>query len=412
MSNFIITYYYIKTAKINKQGLCSVYCRLTLNGERREFSTQQNIPSKLWDSTRQRLKGNSELTRTINFFIEGLNNKITKEFTELSLNGKGTLDSLVAKLTNKPSKFTLLNLFDIVLSEKERLVNKEVSQARINRYNVARRKLVAFCNYSFKKNDVALSELSKEFITKFETFLISDTCRRNTANTYLKILKTCSKTGFENGYLEHDLFQSYKCHFSKVRRGYLTEGEIKKLIDVQLPDPFLDITRDVFLFCTFTGLSYSDVYNLRKENFESGINGNEWLIVYRQKTEERSTIPLLEVPKSILKKYENHPNCVGTPMLLPVPPNQRMNQHLKIIAMHAGINQRLTTHLARHSFATTVALKNGMALYTVQKTLGHSSPKTTQIYAEMTAELIGSEMATLSDKISGTYKYPALNLGA
>jgi site-specific recombinase XerD len=187
----------------------------------------------------------------------------------------------------------------------------------------------------------------------------------------------------------------------------MSESEIQKLIDVHLEDANLDVTRDIFLFCTFTGLSYSDVFSLQQNNLEAG-NDTEWLIVYRQKTEERSIIPLLDVPKSILKKYAEHPKCIATKKLLPVPANQKMNQYLKLIAMYAGIGQRLTTHLARHTFATTIALKNGVPITTVQSALGHSSSRTTQIYAEMTAELMGKDMSTLGEKISLTYKYPTL----
>ena len=139
--------------------------------------------------------------------------------------------------------------------------------------------------------------------------------------------------------------------------------------------------RDIFLFCCYTGLAFADVKKLSSDDIVINISGKKWIKTKRQKTKSLSSIPLLDIPKAILDKYAAHPHVKAGKGVLPVLTNQKSNAYLKEIADLCGIKKNLTTHLARHTFATTVTLSKGVPIESVGKMLGHRSLKTTQIYA-------------------------------
>ncbi len=161
----------------------------------------------------------------------------------------------------------------------------------------------------------------------------------------------------------------------------------------------LDQVRDSFLFSCYTGLAYVDVKKLKRSEIEKGIDGKLWIYTHRQKTDSLSRIPLLQTALGIIKKYEEHPQCIADDLLLPVISNQKMNAYLKEIADVCGIDKLLTFHIARHTFATTVTLNNGVPIETVAKMMGHSSIKTTQIYAKVLDHKISDDMEILRSKL-------------
>ncbi|MFC5285303.1 site-specific integrase [Pedobacter alpinus] len=164
----------------------------------------------------------------------------------------------------------------------------------------------------------------------------------------------------------------------------------------------LNQVRDIFLFSCYTGLAYVDAKKLKRSEIEKGIDGKLWIHTYRQKTDSLSRIPLLPTALSIIQKYEHHPQCIADDLLLPVISNQKMNAYLKEIAEVCGIDELLTFHIARHTFATTVTLNNGVSIETVAKMMRHSSIKTTQIYAKVLDHKISDDMEVLRGKLSIT----------
>ncbi|RZJ79296.1 MAG: site-specific integrase, partial [Chryseobacterium sp.] len=148
----------------------------------------------------------------------------------------------------------------------------------------------------------------------------------------------------------------------------------------------------------YTGLAYTDVKNLRKNHINKGIDGEQWIVKVRQKTNTRSAIPILPQAQILLDKYADHPMCEGN-MLLPVHSNQKMNEYLHEIAAICGINKKLTTHIARHTFATTVTLLNGVPIESVSQMLGHTNIRTTQQYAKVVDIKVGADMARLREKL-------------
>jgi integrase len=131
-----------------------------------------------------------------------------------------------------------------------------------------------------------------------------------------------------------------------------------------------------------------------------GIDGNKWIKINRTKTDTRSSIPLLSVPAAIIEKYADCPKCNASHRLLPVLTNQKVNGYLKEIADLCGITKNITSHLARHTFATTVTLTNGVPLESVSKMLGHKSIRTTQHYAKILDRKVSDDMNLLQARLT------------
>ena len=225
-------------------------------------------------------------------------------------------------------------------------------------------------------------------------------CANNTAVKYIKNFHKIINICLANGWLTKDPFANYKSKVKEVIREYLTEREIQDLMEKELVSDRLELVRDIFIFSCFTGLAYIDVKQLSNDNIVLGIDGDKWINKNRQKTDTSSRIPILPTAQFIIDKYANHPVCVNEDKLLPIFSNQKMNAYLKEIATVCGINKELTFHIARHTFATTVTLSNGVPIETVSKMLGHTNLKTTQHYAKILDKKISEDMKILKDKFS------------
>lgn len=203
-------------------------------------------------------------------------------------------------------------------------------------------------------------------------------CSIVSAAKYIKHLKKIVNQCFANKWLDANSFISYRFTAKAKERSFLTQEELDRMTNKKLGIERLELVRDIFLFCCYTGLSYADVSKLQRYEVAKGVDGNLWIFAERKKTDTTSRIPLLPVAATILERYTDHPGCVNKGLLLPVLTNQKMNSYLKEIADVCGINETLTFHIARHTFATTVTLSNGVPIESVSKMLGHTNIKTTQ----------------------------------
>tara|TARA_R110002074_G_scaffold273224_1_gene444818 strand:- start:55 stop:693 length:639 start_codon:yes stop_codon:yes gene_type:complete len=203
--------------------------------------------------------------------------------------------------------------------------------------------------------------------------------------------------------MDRNPFSNYKSKVRAVERVYLTEDEIQKLMDKEFATERLSLVADIFLFSCYTGLAYIDVKNLTKSHISIGIDGDKWIFTHRQKTESASKIPILPVTQIIIDKYVDHPKCIANSSLLPIFSNQKMNAYLKEIAVVCEINKELTFHIARHTFATTVTLSNGVPIESVSKMLGHKNLRTTQHYAKVLDRKVSHDMNILKQKLANTY---------
>ncbi|MCD4728958.1 MAG: site-specific integrase [Bacteroidales bacterium] len=212
-----------------------------------------------------------------------------------------------------------------------------------------------------------------------------------------------------NEWLQRNPFMNFKCSYKDTNRGYLTQEELDKLEAKEFSIKRLEIVRDIFIFQCYTGLAYSDVERLTPDDVSTGIDGEKWIIIYRQKTGGRSPIPILPRALEIINKYQDYPENENSGKLLPVKSNQKINAYLKEIGDLCGIDKNLSTHLARHTFATTVTLAHGVPIETVSKMLGHSSIRTTQIYSKVIDNKISADMVKLKECMNKTNPKKVVN---
>lgn len=228
----------------------------------------------------------------------------------------------------------------------------------------------------------------------------------NTAIHFMHKFSTVYKMALDYGWVSGNPFHMLKLRKDKTERAYLTIDELERLANKEFSSERLERMRDIFLFCCYTGLSYIDVKTLTTENLVQKADGKWWIVTKRTKTEVPVNVPLLEVPMRLIKKYE--PLRKGN-LVFPVYSNQKSNDYLKEIASLCDIHKDVTFHVARHTFATTVTLENGVPIESVSKMLGHTNVQTTQIYARITERKINLDMDQLSKKLdpkADVYKMP------
>lgn len=395
--------FYAKRAKSTTNGLIPIYLRVTVNGQRIETSTERYVESSKWSVEQSRVKGNSKEAYSINTYLDILKGKVYDYQKELMHEGKMiTAEAMRNKLAGKELKGrTLISIFEDHNNRMKALLNDEYAPGTLDRYKTSLNHTIEFLQWKYNVSDIDIKKIDHAFITEFEFFLRSvRRCGNNSAVKYIhnfgKIIGICLK----NRWLMEDPFVNYEGKLKEVERVFLVEEEIQTLISKEFSIERLSQVKDIFLFSCFTGLAYIDVKNLTKANINIGIDGEKWIFTKRGKTGTPSNIPLLPMAQAILNKYKDHPACLNKNRLLPVSSNQKVNSYLKEIADLCGFSKELTFHCARHTFATTVTLTNGVPLESVSKMLGHKSVKITQHYAKVVDRKVSNDMKLLREKFS------------
>jgi len=392
----------LKKAKSRVDEKCPVYIRCTLNGSRFELSTGLFLTTKTWDEATQQAKGRAEEARIINNRLDKLRTKIQDIHNQLESCGE-PYDFLTIK--NKLIGFSdekwLLEIFDIVVKNVEARLGKDYSAGTLKHYRTSQKRIEEFVKNHEGKKDILLSNVDFNFLSSFDVYLKRTfNTMPNTALSYHKHLKKVLNTAISMNYLSRNPYESFKVVRNETNRDFLTLQEVRQIQGKKISVYRLELVRDIFVFACYTGLSYSDIAKLNSSHVQIGNDGNDWIIIDRTKTESRCRIPILPVAKEVLRKYENHPIVQSSDRLLPILSNQKMNCYLKELEDICGIMKKLTMHVARHTFATSVTLSNGVPIETVSKMLGHTSLKTTQIYAKIVDSKISNDMNQLKIKLS------------
>ena len=395
--------FYVKKGSEKPNGNLPLMCRLTVDGEIKQFSCKMDIPLRLWDVKNNRASGKSVEAQKINLAVDKIRVEVNRRYQEL-MQTDGYVTAAKLKDTYLGigvKQETLLKLFEQHNAEFAKKVGHSRAQGTFRRYQTVCSHIREFLPHTYKREDIPLKELNLTFINDFEYFLRTEKkCRTNTVWGYMIVLKHIISIARNDGRLPFNPFAGYINSPESVDRGYLTQKEIQTLMDAPMKNTYHELVRDLFVFSVFTGLAFIDVYNLRPEHVSEDSNGNLWIVKPREKTNNLCNIPLLSIPKQILDKYKDNPYCMDKGTLLPVPCNQKMNSYLKEIADLCGIKKNLTTHTARHSFASVIALANNVSLPNVAKMLGHSSTRMTQHYAKVLDQTILRDMQYVERKIS------------
>lgn len=394
--------FYILKNKQRKNGEAPVYARITVNGIRREFQIKRTVPFELWNQDRECSTGKDKVAKETNVYIETVRSKLYQIYRKLVLADKVITADLVRDLYfgNDEGQKTLLKVFDEYNGRIRELIGNGFVDKTVIRYEGTARYLKEFIKTKYGWTDIPLNHLTIAFIQDFDTFLkTKKKCGHNTAITRLKNLKRVIHVALENEWLDKDPFISYKFRVEAVEPEFLTIEELREVMSKELNIPRIARVRDVFVFCCFTGLAFSDVQQLKAEHIVTDNKGNTWIRKCRQKTKNMCNIPLLPWASELLNKYKDDPECQLSGTLLPVPTNQRMNAYLKEIADVCGIQKDLTTHCARHTFATSISLANGASLENVSKMLGHSNINMTRHYARVLDQNISRDMEKIKNQL-------------
>jgi len=396
MKDSLHVLFWLYKSKKNRQGLMPIYIRITVNKSKIEISSGYSILLSQWNKTKKKVIENNQQAIEINNALEVQRAKITSIYNSLISAGNFfTIEDIRKKLINNQPIHTLLSAVKYHNTKMKELIGKTYSEGTYKNYYYLEAKLQQFIKHTYNRSDIKLEELKHQFLIEFEHFL--KTIHNNSQNTIAKNItgfKKIINLSLDMEWVSKDPFRNYKNKKEEPDRTYLTADEVNIIIASEMPTISLQTIKDLILFQIFTGVAYSDLKNLAVSNIITGVDGKKWLEIKRQKTNSRSSLPLLPIANEIYKKYA--PRALNANQtLFPVLSNQKMNKQIKKIMGLCKIRKNISTHSFRRTFATTITLSNGIPIETVSKMLGHSDIKTTQIYAKVLDTKISHDMGKL-----------------
>ncbi len=393
--------FFLRRARTSK-GMAPILARISVNGISREVYTQCRTAVDKWDKAKGRATGRDKLAYEVNAYIDDFRAKVVEIYRTLQAEGfEGNAIEIKERLRS-PGKQVRMLLAELTLycEKRQKEVGVRITQLTSNKYYRLCRYLHEYTRQKYRKEDIRLTEVTYGYLDGFNTFLqTAHRCHHNGAVNILDCLRNFILYCLRNEWIEKNPFKSYKLkEVAPPPKEHLTKREIETLIAKPMPGLRLENVRDIFVFCCLTGLAFADVKELRPEHVTTDEQGNTWLRKPREKTSVLSVVPLLRLPLAILQKYAFDPNCKQSGRLLPVPSNQKMNAYMTEIATICGLNKKLTTHCARHTFAC-LAVEYGMPIDVLAKILGHSNTNMTRHYAKFSEQLIGREMRKMNEQM-------------
>ncbi len=388
---------YLRKSNVLKSGEVPVYMRITANKQSVLLTMQGSVLPSLWSQAKEKSKGKDKKAQELNRYIDAVKSKVFQIYRELEIDGKPISAQIIKDIflgNNKEDEGkTLVEIHTEHNERCRKLVNTEYSPSTIYKFDASLKFLQEFMKKELDREDIPLNKLNENFIRQYETYLKTERgCNNNSTIKHLKIFKKVIRIALANDWIQKDPFASIKFHLDEVHVDFLTMDELNTIINKELPNKRLSQVRDVFVFCAFSGLAFVDVKGLREEHIVKDTSGRMWIRKPREKTNNMCNIPLLQVPQILLEKYKDDKECQLRGQLLPVPTNQKMNAYLKEVADLCGINKRISSHVARHTAATSVFLANKVSMENVAKMLGHSSTRMTQHYARILDQSIAEDM--------------------
>lgn len=391
--------FYIKKSKLLKTNEAPLFVRITINGERAEVGLKKAVIPKYWDDKYQFAKPKAQNHIEINELVEKSKKRLESIFNyllfeETEVTSRLVIDKFLGKKFE--AQKTILEIFKEHNENAHKLIGIDFSANTVERYETSFMHTKDFIKWQYKKADVKLDDVNQHFVKQYELYLKTvRKCAHNTTIKYLKNFKKIVRIALANNWMKADPFATTKFKLKTVDAVYLTSEELKLFQTKELSIERISQVRDMFLFCCYTGLAFSDVKTLKKEHLSIDKKGITWIHKKRVKTNQVCTIFLIEAAKKIIEKYKDEPQIVESDFVLPVSSNQKMNAYLKEIADICGIKKNISTHTARHTFATTVALENNIPMEVVSKIIGHSNIRMTHRYARPTEALIANSMKNI-----------------
>ena len=397
------TLFWIYRSRVDKMGQSPIMLRLIIANESKNISTGVKINSHAWDAQKQRIKGSDLLVAKLNQDLILLENQLHDCYYSLlnqmdQVKVRFVIDryqSLVLKPSEKTIP-TLLQMYDLHNEEMAQLVGKVYTNATLIKYQMSKDIMKQFIIDTMGKQDIELHDVTVSFVKKHDLYL--RTVRNNVTNSVTKRLQHLKKViryAKQLGYSDNNPFEFIKLSFQASSRVFLENRELELIKSFQPAKIVHQEVKDVFLFQCYTGIAHCDLLLLTKDNIQDDNSGIKWLVFKRKKTNVEVQVPLLPIALEIVSKYEYYSET----KLLPVQCNQAMNRRIKEIMSLVGISKSISTHVGRHSFASSVTLANGIPLEIVSKLLGHSNTIITQVYAKILPKSLSDAMNRLSEKL-------------
>jgi integrase/recombinase XerD len=402
-TTFSILFWINASRAINNEA--EIYARVTVNQKRVNISLKRKVNVDQWDVTKKRVKGHSAAAKQINQYLDQAYTQLFNIYQDLKFKEVLITAQLIkANYTGESEESkTLLNLIEY----HNKKIQNTLAKGSIRNFGVTESYLNKFLKQTKNTTDIYLKELDYKFLCDFECYLSSvwpvghpKAISQNTIMKHIQRLRKMVTLAYHMEWISKDPFVRWKPTFEKREREFLSDNELSNMENFEFDSERLDRVRDLFIFSCYTGISYVDIMNLTENHIVKGIDGNNWIITKRQKTKSPVKVPLLEKAEELIEKYKNHPVTQVTNSLMPIITNEKLNQYLKEVAFYCGIKKNLTFHMARHTFATTITLSNGVPIETVSKMLGHTKIATTQIYARVIERKVSEDMQVLKDKFN------------
>ena len=395
--------FYIRRDKTNKRGEAPVFMRLTINGERADASIKRFIEPHAWNSAKGKANEKSRGGKDLNLYLDAISANILRIQRDLELDKKEVSAQIILNRylgKEQSDRHTLMEVFRAHNEKCRALSGISLAPATVIRYETTLRLTEEFLQKNYKKEDCYLDEVTNQFIEDFEFFLKTvRRCCHNTTTKYLLNFKKIIRIALAKGWMKKDPFAQVHFHFEPVEREFLEKQELKAMLNKEITITRLAQVRDIFCFCCLTGLAFTDVQQLRPEHLVADIHDKIWIRKARQKTKNMCNIPLLDEAQKIIDRYRDHPYCQTHGVLLPVCSNQKMNSYLKELADICGIRKNLSTHCARHTFAT-LTLASGATIDNVAKMLGHANVNMTRRYAKVLDSSIMRDMEVVAENMA------------
>lgn len=388
--------FFIKRTKLNSQGSTPINVQLKLDRQSLSFASGINIDPVLWNSQAQKAIGYTKLTRDINRSLMSIRIDLENLYCKLAVREDiVTITRIRDIFLGKASleeEYFLMNLFDKLIVQKQSLAkNNIIETPSADSYFCTRKKITDFLRSTYHTKNINIKKVNHEFVSSFKVYLLSEgNCSHNTMIRHMRRLKQITTNAYRNRHIDRDPFSDTVLRAKTPEQQVLTEKELQRIIIHEFENSTLNKTRDMFLFCCFSGLSYIDLKHLKYSDITDNI-----IITDRTKTKNPCFIPLLPIPLALIEKYRSKKEYI-----FPVLTNKQMNDRLKPIGKACTIRKTLTMHVARRTFATLMITK-GMPIESIAKMLGHSDLKTTQIYAKILDQKILNEIDYVKDKLKG-----------
>ncbi len=401
--------FYINKQKVKKNGLCPLMGRISVNTEVAQFSAKMDVDPALWDAKKYRLKGKGRDIQRINCAIDELTADIHHYYNEI-LSEQGYITAeLIKNAINGIGirKCNLLELYQEYIDELSKQVGLTRSWGTLHNHHSSYNRLKKFIQIYYKADDIAIRQLDYSFIEKYDYYMRVELKRSlSTIDGFTIMLKTIVRRAIAQGTILKNPFAGYSPEKAVKKRRHLEMDELKRLMSTPIQERFLCYVRDLFVFSTFTGISYIDLCNLREEHFYYTEDGKLWVRFNRQKTKSECIIQILDLPRQIMDKYKEQ-RVDGK--IFKVPARSALTANFRKLSAKCNIDKRITFHMARHNFGSLITLSQGVPLESVCKMMGHRNISTTQLYAKLTHQKINEDIKRINANVMAKYQIPEWN---